>query len=104
MKQGTDFPAENAAQLVTILPSSRATEPEEKLGVIPKGTLAAKDGRIIWVGPVVEASKQVSLLPGGKVMDASGKVVLPGFIDSHPHLVFAGTREKEFELRPQGIS
>ena len=104
MRREADFLAENAAQLVTITPSPRATEPEERLGVIRNGTLAAKGGRIVWVGPAAETSKQVSLLPGGKEMDASGKVVLPGFIDSHTHLIFAGTREKEFELRLQGAS
>ena len=104
MRREADFLAENAAQLVTITPSPPATEPEERLGVIRNGTLAAKGGRIVWVGPAAETSKQVSLLPGGKEMDASGKVVLPGFIDSHTHLIFAGTREKEFELRLQGAS
>jgi len=104
MKREADFLVENAAQLVTITPSPRATNPEEKLGVIRNGTLAAKGGRIVWVGPAGETSKQVSLLPGGREMDASGKVVLPGFIDSHTHLIFAGTREKEFELRLQGAS
>ena len=48
MKREADFLAENAAQLVTITPSPRATEPEERLGVIRNGTLAAKGGRIVW--------------------------------------------------------
>jgi len=104
MKPEADLLVENAVQLVTLIPPSRPVNAEEKLGLIPDGTLAAKDGRIVWVGPAAEASKQVSLLPGGKEMDASGKVVLPGFIDSHTHLIFSGTREKEFELRLQGAS
>jgi len=104
MKIEADLLVENTSQLVTLKPSPRATDPEGKLGVIPDGTLAARDGRIVWVGPSGETSKQVSLLPGGKELDASGKVVLPGFIDSHTHLIFAGTREKEFELRLQGAS
>lgn len=48
MKQEADFLAENAVQLATIPSSSRATDPEEKLGIIPNGTLAAKSGRIVW--------------------------------------------------------
>jgi imidazolonepropionase len=104
MKPEADLLVENAVQLVTLIPPSRPVNAEEKLGLIPDGTLAAKDGRIVWVGPAAEAPKQVSLLPGGKEMDASGKVVLPGFIDSHTHLIFSGTREKEFELRLQGAS
>ncbi|MCX5916131.1 MAG: imidazolonepropionase, partial [Deltaproteobacteria bacterium] len=104
MKMEADLLVENASQLVTLNPSPRATDPEGKLGVIPNGTLAAKDGRIVWAGPSGETSKQVSLLPQGKELDATGRIVLPGYIDSHTHLIFAGTREKEFELRLQGAS
>ena len=104
MKIEADLLVENASQLVTLNPFPRVGDPEGKLGVIPDGTLAAREGRIVWVGPSGETSKQVSLLPGGKELDATGKVVMPGFIDSHTHLIFAGTREKEFELRLQGAS
>jgi imidazolonepropionase len=104
MKREADLLVENAAQLVTITPSFRAGDAEGKLGVILDGTLAVKDGRIVWVGPAGEASNQVSLAPYAKEVDASGKVVMPGFIDSHTHLIFAGTREKEFELRLRGAS
>jgi imidazolonepropionase len=104
MKTEADLLVENAAQLLTLAPSPRARDAEEKLGLIPDGTLAAKGGRIIWAGPAGETSKRVSLAPDAKEVDASGKVVLPGFIDSHTHLLFAGTREKEFELRLQGAS
>ncbi len=104
MKPEADLLVENAAQLLTLVPASRAADAEEKLGLISDGTLAAKDGRIVWAGPAGEASRQISLAPNAKEVDASGKVVLPGFIDSHTHLVFAGTREKEFELRLQGAS
>ena len=104
MKIEADLLVENASQLVTLKPSPRAGSSEEKLGLLPAGTLAAKDGRIVWVGPAVQTSREVSLLPGGKELDASGRVVMPGFIDSHTHLLFAGTREKEFEMRLQGAS
>ena len=104
MIREADLLVENAAQLLTLSPSPRAGDAEGKLGVIPDGTLAAKDGRLVWAGPAGEAAKQVSLSSNAKEVDASGKVVLPGFIDSHTHLIFAGTREKEFELRLQGAS
>jgi len=104
MKAEADLLVENAAQLLTLTPYPRAADADEKLGVISEGTLAAKDGRIVWVGPAGEASKQIALSPKAKEVDASGKVAMPGFIDSHTHLVFAGTREKEFELRLQGAS
>jgi imidazolonepropionase len=104
MKLEADLLVENAAQVVTLKPFPPSTDAEGKLGVIPDGTVAAKDGRIVWAGPADQASRKVSLLLQGKELDASGRVVMPGFIDSHTHLLFAGTREKEFEMRLQGAS
>jgi imidazolonepropionase len=104
MIREADLLVENAAQLLTLASPPRDGDEEGKLGVIPNGTLAAKDGRIVWAGPAAGASKQISLAANAKEVDASGKVVLPGFIDSHTHLIFAGTREKEFELRLRGAS
>src|SRR5207249_9944818 len=57
-------------------------------------------GRIDWVGPTAALPP----MPDAEVLDATGKVVLPGFVDSHTHLIFAGTREDEFEQRLQGLS
>ena len=104
MKLEADLLVENAAQVVTLKASPGSTDAEGKLGVIPDGTVAAKDGRIVWVGPADQTAWKVSLLPRGKELDASGRVVMPGFIDSHTHLLFAGTREREFEMRLQGAS
>ena len=56
------------------------------------------------MGPGHQISQQVDLSGNPRRIEASGKIVLPGFIDSHTHLVFAGTREKEFELRLQGAT
>ena len=68
-----------------------------ELGIIPDGAIAIRDGVIEWVGPT-------DRLPGkgSPEFDASGKVVLPGFVDSHTHAVFAGTRADEFEWRIEG--
>jgi imidazolonepropionase len=104
MKLEADLLVENAAQVVPVAAPSPSADAEGKLGVIPDGTVAAKDGRIVWVGPADQTSRKVSLLPRGKQLDASGRVVMPGFIDSHTHLLFAGTREREFEMRLQGAS
>jgi imidazolonepropionase len=62
-------------------------------------TVVVRDGRIDWVGP---AAAVPPLPPGTEVIDASGKVVLPGLVDSHTHLLFAGSREDEFEQRLRG--
>lgn len=104
MKAEADLLIENAAQLLTLTASDRAVEADENLGIIANGTVAARDGRIVWVGPASQASRNVSLFSGGKAIEALGKVVMPGFIDSHTHLLFAGTREKEFDLRLRGVT
>jgi imidazolonepropionase len=104
MKKEADLLIENAAQLLTLDSSSDPRSPERKLGIIPDGTVAVRGTRIVWVGTADQTSKQISLISGGKEIDASGKVVLPGYIDSHTHLLFAGTREKEFELRIKGAT
>lgn len=72
-------------------------------GAIIDGALAIRDGRIAFAGPR-------SALPGEpaavarEVHDADGRWILPGLIDCHTHIVFAGDRAEEFELRLQGAS
>jgi imidazolonepropionase len=99
-----DLIIENAAQVVTLDAGKSALTPEERLGILENGSIAVADGRILCAGPGPQISKQVDLSRNPRRIDASGKTVLPGFIDSHTHLVFAGTREKEFELRLQGAT
>jgi imidazolonepropionase len=71
----------------------------QELAIIEDGALRITDGRIAWVGRTDELPPQAA---GTESIDASGKTVLPGFIDSHTHLIFAGSREAEFEQRLQG--
>ncbi len=104
MRAEADLLVENAAQLLTLAAGDHTLPAEEKLGIITNGTVAVRNGRIVWVGPADRTSGNVSLLSGGRELDASDKVVTPGFIDSHTHLLFAGTREKEFELRIRGAT
>jgi imidazolonepropionase len=83
------------ARLATLAPD------QPGLGVIERGALAAKDGRVAFAGPVAE-------LPTG--WDAENRIALdgrwitPGLIDCHTHLVYAGDRAHEFELRLAGAS
>jgi imidazolonepropionase len=71
------------------------------LPIIPDGALICRDGRVEWVGP----TDALPPLPAGaEILDATGRVVLPGFVDSHTHLIFAGSREDEFEQRLRGLS
>ena len=71
----------------------------KELGIIEDGAVSIRDGEIAWVGPTDQLPDK-----SGPAFDASGKVVLPGFVDSHTHAVFAGTRADEFEWRIQGDS
>src|SRR5262245_32373351 len=68
-------------------------------GLTGGGGVLIRGGRIAWVGPTPELPK---LSPAVRVLDATGKVVLPGLVDSHTHLIFAGARADEFEARLQG--
>src|ERR1051326_5829905 len=71
------------------------------LQVITRGTVVSTGGQITWIGPAEECT---SVADSAIVIDAAGKVVLPGLIDSHTHLLFAGSRAAEFEQRLQGVS
>jgi imidazolonepropionase len=94
-----DWALTNISRLVTLESSKGAGS----LGVIERGAIAARDGRIVWVGPKDALAAQVDL-SGAQIVDADGRAVLPGFVDSHTHFVFAGDRAEEFQLRHAGVS
>lgn len=78
-------------------PRARRGPELRELGIIPDGAIAIRDGIIQWVGPTDRLPDK-----SAPEFDASGKVLLPGFVDSHTHAVFAGTRAEEFEWRIEG--
>jgi imidazolonepropionase len=94
----------SAAQLVTIASPEgpRRGNAMGELGLVSNGAVAIKGDRILLVGDTAEILAQAD--EDTKLLDASGKVVLPGFVDPHTHLVFAGDRAAEFEKRLQGAS
>ena len=94
-----DWALTNVSRLVTLEPGAGAGP----LGVIERGAVAAWDGRIVWVGPEDALAAQVDL-GGAQIADAGGRAVLPGFVDSHTHFVFAGDRAEEFQLRHADVS
>ena len=80
-----------------------ATMPPERsaaLGLIADGAVAIAEGRIAWVGPDADAGAWIG--PDTEVVDAAGGVVTPGLVDPHTHLVFAGSRHQEYEMRLAG--
>jgi imidazolonepropionase len=100
-----DLVIEGAAELLTLRGNSirpRRGEEMRELGIIRQGALAARRGKIVWVGPTADLLTSVRPMAFTKLIDASGKTVLPGLVDSHTHLLFAGTRENEFAMRIQG--
>lgn len=94
----------NCKQLVTLTgPARPRVGPEmRELARIEDGGLLVRDDRIERVGTRREIEAMID--PDCEVIDAGGRVVLPGFIDAHTHPVFAGTRANEFEERAGGAT
>ena len=93
----------NAAELVTLRGPERARTKVEmsQLSSIKDGAVAIQDGTIVDVGKSRSILKEHGSRGTTKI-DASGKVVMPGFVDPHTHLVFAGSREFEIGLKAKG--
>jgi imidazolonepropionase len=94
----------HASQLVTLAgPKHARVGPElNDLRIIPDGGMLIDEGRIVSVGTSTEIEKQIS--GQTEIVDAAGKIVLPGFVDAHTHPVFAGNRVDEFEQRSKGAT
>src|SRR5437667_599142 len=94
----------NCSQLVTLAGPRRPRTGREmrELAIIPDGAMLIRDGQIEDIGPREEIERR--LTPAAQVVDAGGRIVLPGFVDAHTHPVFAGTRADEFELRAEGAT
>ncbi|HEV8334965.1 MAG TPA: imidazolonepropionase [Candidatus Polarisedimenticolia bacterium] len=98
-----DLILEHAAELATPVGSAPATGAlQGKLRTIADAALAVAAGNLVYVGPSGELGSRVRLRRGGSRLDVSGKTVLPGFVDPHTHLPFAGSRATEFEQRLAG--
>jgi imidazolonepropionase len=66
--------------------------------------VAAHRGRIVYVGPEAGLAAAIAPEPGATVLDAEGAAVVPGFVDAHTHLAFAGDRDEEIRRRLAGAS
>src|ERR1043165_10248178 len=94
----------NCSQLVTLAGPARPRVGAElsELGIIANGGMFVRDGLIERVDTTDEIEKLIDT--GTEVVDARGRVVLPGFVDAHTHPVFGGTRVEEFEERSKGAT
>lgn len=103
-KETADLLIVNADELVTLAGDNqkpRVGKQMRELGIIRDGSLAVKDGRIVAIGKTYDIAKRFR---SDNVLSANGKTVMPGFVDPHTHLIFAGSREDEFQMRVEGAS
>ena len=91
----------SASQLLTLASGPQRGFDLGYLGIIPDGAVLVRDGLIVATGPSDELRRRY---PDEEQLDAGGRVVMPGFVDPHTHLIWAGDRAAEFELRLQGKS
>jgi imidazolonepropionase len=92
----------HASQLVTLAGPKRPRVGAElgDLSIIPEGGMLVRDGLVAAVGTSEEIER--NLANNAEIVDAAGRVILPGFVDAHTHLVFAGNRLDDFEARARG--
>ena len=93
----------NIKQLVTVAGNGKRWKSGadmREVGVLEHATVLIEDGTIRWVG--ADQRFHANLHEDVHIIDASELVALPGFVDAHTHLVFAGSRENEFAMRAEG--
>ena len=89
----------SASQLLTLAGGPQRGETLGSLGIIADGAVLVREGAILAVGSSAELRAAYPDEPG---LDAGGCVVMPGFVDPHTHLIWAGDRAAEFEMRLEG--
>lgn len=101
-----DLLVRNAGQLVTSKGASQRPKIKgdlDEICLIENGAVAAVNGRIVAVGTTEEVEGQIEITTDAVIIDAQGKVVLPGLVDPHTHLVFGGSRENELDLKLKDV-
>jgi imidazolonepropionase len=96
--ESVDLLITNASELLTLKgpKKPRTREQMKRLSIIKNGSVAVKNGLIVDVGRNLRYKAETTI-------DASGKLVMPGFVDPHTHVVFAGSREFELDLKLAGV-
>jgi imidazolonepropionase len=97
--EGVDLLIKNAHQLINpVLHDRRTTE----LLIIKDGAVACREGKIVASGTTSDVTNQIRIDDHTSIIDATDKILAPGFVDPHTHPIFFGTRENEFEQRIKG--
>lgn len=101
-----DLLIRNIGELVTMKgsPGPRSGEQMSQIGAIRNGAIAVRDGKIIAIGTEQEVREMTKGMLVTQELDAQGKLVTPGLIDPHTHLVHGGSREHELALKLKGVS
>ena len=89
----------SSTQLLTLAGGPQRGHALGTLGIIPNGAILIREEKIVAVGPTDELRASYKDEP---TLDASGCVILPGFVDPHTHLIWAGDRASEFEMKMAG--
>ncbi|MCX8159635.1 MAG: imidazolonepropionase [Candidatus Saccharicenans sp.] len=85
-------------------PAPKTGPAMREVGLLEKAWIAGCQGKVIFVGSEKEFKEKVNPAENARIIDGRGLVGLPGLVDAHTHLPFAGNREREFSLRLQGYT
>lgn len=100
-----DFLIRNTSEVLTCAgPAPRRGPAQADARSVPRAVIAAFQGRIVFIGFETLLAHEVELTPDATVIDARGGAVVPGFVDPHTHVVFAGDRREELRRRLAGAS
>ena len=103
--KSADLAVLNCENLITCKgPIPKRKQALGEIGLLKKTTVASSRGKIVFIGNEQDFNKEFKLEKNSIIIDGQGFTGLPGFVDSHTHLPFSGTREKEFALRLQGYT
>jgi len=101
-----DLIVTDLAEVATLAkgPVPRVGPAMAELGRISRGSVAVADGRFVWAGPERKLGRSVRLRRGGVRVSGAGGTLVPGFVDAHTHVLFAGDRAFELPLKVAGAS
>ena len=100
-----DFLIHNTSEILTCAgPAPRIGARQADARSVPRAAVAAHRGQIVFVGFESLLAQEVELEPDAVVIDAKGGAVVPGFVDPHTHVVFAGDRREELRRRLAGAT